>query len=217
MGALKVYTENGWEQVQTGGTSAEIPTALPNPHKLTFSGAVDDEYDGSEPVEVVIPKGGGGASEEWELLADVTLEEAVRDLTVTLPTPCEHVIIKLYSPKTEGTVSSRTNSFVNGKSLVYYENAGIPSASASRQITYELRHLGGGMWSLNNYMSGDTNFRVDEFGLFNSNVNNGPIVGAISGDMSIQSVETVRFQQHAGEATGIFQIGTRLRVWGVAK
>lgn len=60
MGALKVYTENGWEQVQTGGTSAEIPTALPNPHKLTFSGAAGAEYDGSEPVEVVIPEGGGG-------------------------------------------------------------------------------------------------------------------------------------------------------------
>ena len=34
-----------------------IPTTLPNPHKLTFSGAVNAEYDGSEAVEVVIPQG----------------------------------------------------------------------------------------------------------------------------------------------------------------
>ena len=41
-------------------TKDEIPTTLPNPHKLTFSGAVNAEYDGSEAVEVVIPQGGGG-------------------------------------------------------------------------------------------------------------------------------------------------------------
>lgn len=37
-----------------------VPAALPNPNKLTFSGAVAAEYDGSEAVEVVIPEGGGG-------------------------------------------------------------------------------------------------------------------------------------------------------------
>ena len=36
------------------------PNALPNPHKLTFTGAVTAEYDGSEAVEVEIPEGGGG-------------------------------------------------------------------------------------------------------------------------------------------------------------
>lgn len=34
-----------------------VPATLPNPHKLTFSGAVSAEYDGSEAVEVVIPQG----------------------------------------------------------------------------------------------------------------------------------------------------------------
>ena len=38
-------------------TVDELPTTLPNPHKLTFSGAVAAEYDGSEAVEVVIPQG----------------------------------------------------------------------------------------------------------------------------------------------------------------
>lgn len=77
MGALKVYTENGWEQVQTGGTSAEIPTTLPNPHKLTFSGAISAEYDGSEPVEVVIPQGGGG--DEWDVHYKVNIPEALEN------------------------------------------------------------------------------------------------------------------------------------------
>lgn len=38
----------------------EIPTKLPNPNKLTFTGAVSGEYDGSSPLEVSIPSGGGG-------------------------------------------------------------------------------------------------------------------------------------------------------------
>ena len=37
-----------------------IPEKLPNPHKLTFSGAVTGEYDGSTEVNINIPNGGGG-------------------------------------------------------------------------------------------------------------------------------------------------------------
>lgn len=36
-----------------------IPTKLPNPQKLTFSGAVTGEYDGSQAVNINIPAGGG--------------------------------------------------------------------------------------------------------------------------------------------------------------
>lgn len=37
-----------------------IPTKLPNPQKLTFSGAVTGEYDGSQAVNIDIPTAGGG-------------------------------------------------------------------------------------------------------------------------------------------------------------
>lgn len=36
-----------------------VPAALPNPNKLTFTGAVEAEYDGSSAVSVTIPAGGG--------------------------------------------------------------------------------------------------------------------------------------------------------------
>lgn len=35
---------------------SEIPKALPNPNKLSLTGAVSAEYDGSEVVEVEIPE-----------------------------------------------------------------------------------------------------------------------------------------------------------------
>ena len=43
------------------------PDALPNPHKLTFSGAVSAEYDGSKEVIVNIPEGGSGGNADYEL------------------------------------------------------------------------------------------------------------------------------------------------------
>ena len=36
-------------------TIADIPAALPNPHALTFTGAVTGSYDGSAPLKVEIP------------------------------------------------------------------------------------------------------------------------------------------------------------------
>lgn len=41
----------------------EIPTALPNPNALTFTGAVTGSYDGSAPLTVEIPSGGSGGTD----------------------------------------------------------------------------------------------------------------------------------------------------------
>jgi hypothetical protein len=40
----------------------DVPEKLPNPNALTFSGAVSGTYDGSEPLTVEIPSGGGGGT-----------------------------------------------------------------------------------------------------------------------------------------------------------
>ena len=56
-----------------------IPTALPNPNALTFTGAVTGSYDGSGPMTVNIPEGGGGdggtGAKEFRLIRSITLEE----------------------------------------------------------------------------------------------------------------------------------------------
>lgn len=44
-------------------TIPTVPESLKNPNKLTFTGAVTAEYDGSEAVSVEIPAGGGSAYE----------------------------------------------------------------------------------------------------------------------------------------------------------
>lgn len=56
----------------------DIPEKLPNPQKLTFSGAVTAEYDGSGAVTVTIPEGSGGSG------GTVRIENGSTDTTVEL-------------------------------------------------------------------------------------------------------------------------------------
>ena len=54
-------TRNVWGfETTTLAQKQDIPTKLPNPNALTFTGAVTGSYDGSEPLTVNIPEGGGG-------------------------------------------------------------------------------------------------------------------------------------------------------------
>lgn len=53
--------------------TSEIPSTLPNPNKLTFTGAVSGEYDGSEPVTIQIPQGGSGGGSGENLIVQYTV------------------------------------------------------------------------------------------------------------------------------------------------
>ena len=69
-------SNNAWGfNTTTLAQEADIPSALPNPNALTFTGAVTGSYDGSEPVTVEIPSGGGAAVETWDLLINAEITE----------------------------------------------------------------------------------------------------------------------------------------------
>ena len=68
--------------VPTAWSPVDMPEALPNPNALTFTGAVTGSYDGSAPVSVEIPSGGGG-SDTWETIIDFELTEDVGSVTFT--------------------------------------------------------------------------------------------------------------------------------------
>lgn len=56
-----------------------IPDKLPNPNALTFTGAVTGSYDGSAPLSVEIPQGGGGSSGGYvdTIISDIEITEEV--------------------------------------------------------------------------------------------------------------------------------------------
>lgn len=73
------------EITQQGGGTSDIPSTLPNPHPLTFTGAVEATYDGSTPVEVEILMGGSGGGEAWDVMANFKAEEDVSNFLQTSP------------------------------------------------------------------------------------------------------------------------------------
>lgn len=91
----------------------EMPTALPNPNALTFTGAVTGSYDGSEPLSVEIPSGGGGgaASGEWRLVCDITLEENISKLVISEDSDGNPLSLSLFTAliESEPIVGSTTN------------------------------------------------------------------------------------------------------------
>ena len=72
--------------------SISVPDKLPNPNALMFTGAVTGSYDGSAPVSVEIPSGGGYTWEET-VLASGTL---VADTTVDYDTGITLAMLREY-------------------------------------------------------------------------------------------------------------------------
>ena len=77
-----VITSNNEVQIEMLPLATKT-SKLPNPNALTFTGAVTGSYDGSAPLSVEIPSGGGGTGGEtftgqWEELVNhtVTADEA---------------------------------------------------------------------------------------------------------------------------------------------
>ena len=81
--------KSAYQYAQDGGytgTEAEFAAKLAkekfaNPNALTFTGAVEGSYDGSAPVSVEIPSGGGAAVETWDLLINAEITEDCTEVT----------------------------------------------------------------------------------------------------------------------------------------
>ena len=71
----------------TAWSPVDMPDKLPNPNALTFTGAVTGSYDGSAPLSVEIPSGGGssgGSTAEWQLLGTYTMLVSDKSLVIDL-------------------------------------------------------------------------------------------------------------------------------------
>lgn len=85
--STKIYASQDWVEERLGevsGGEATIPTKLPNPNALTFTGAVNATYDGSEEVSVEIPKGGDGSEKEWKLIDHFVVEKSALSYDIPL-------------------------------------------------------------------------------------------------------------------------------------
>ena len=124
--------KSAYQYAQEGGytgTEAEFAAKLAaeklaNPNALAFTGAVTGSYDGSEPVTVEIPSGGGSGGREWQtILTGETTVEAVT--TVTIPMTAsdfnEYRAVIVVGKNTDGTTTNNnTNIWIDGYLCAYY-------------------------------------------------------------------------------------------------
>ena len=124
---------------------------IPNPHALTFTGAVSATYDGSEAVSVEIPLGGGGGSSgvEFSQIANVVTTEDVNMITVDIPSGVTEVVVvaegfatasyKYSFLKANNTIIGNAGRVSEGNNWFYNDN--------SRCMITHLTHLTGNSWS----------------------------------------------------------------------
>lgn len=125
----------GTEEEFAAKLAEEMPDKLPNPNALTFSGAVTGSYDGSAPLRVEIPSGGGAGGEVWKLLSDETVTEDVTEYKRSFES-VYRIAVLFYTPGgTSGTVDIRINGVPN--SMV--QRASINKTFSSVSMLYMLR------------------------------------------------------------------------------
>ena len=99
-----VAKSGSYNDLSNRPTIPTVPESLKNPNKLTFTGAVTAEYDGSEAVSVEIPTGGGGVYPVVSM-TDATADLApntfyrwgeIAALSITLATPTNEAITNEY-------------------------------------------------------------------------------------------------------------------------
>lgn len=77
-----------YDDLKNKPTIPTIPEKLPNPNALTFTGAVEGSYDGSAPLSVEIPSGGGGTgggNDAFELIGEATSSGVSDNVGLTIP------------------------------------------------------------------------------------------------------------------------------------
>ena len=112
-------------QIDPNGTPDGIPKTLPNPHAITFTGAVTGSYDGSTPMTVEIPSGGSGGSGEGAWTYEkITLEEAVNAWTIPIPSAKRLIIIPFL--RANDTDNSSNTGSVSATFKVNNAHAGYP-------------------------------------------------------------------------------------------
>ena len=131
------------------GTEAEFAAKLAaekfaNPNALTFTGAVTGSYDGSAPVSVEIPSGGGGS--DWELIAEITSDGAGTNSGLFAPISFNSYK-ELHIEATSIADSSITFRLLLSKTTNWYDGQIITSGATTNAVAH-MAHF----WIIDGYI-----------------------------------------------------------------
>ena len=199
------------ETKAAGGTDISLGLTSASVGQIIKVKAIDESGKPTARAAANMPSG-GGTSEEFILLAEVTLEEDVKKVTLPLSSPTKHFITRMWCPKTSATSDPTYLSIgINGSSsnLLYYLSGQIPSKNNKSQCTVEAHGLNDGNWAISAYTNlGDAEGALtsyNQFAMIPIGVKNNGIMQA----------ESVVFDVVTNDTTQYFPVGSILRVWGV--
>lgn len=96
-----------------------IPDKLPNPNAITFTGAVTGSYDGSAPLSVEIPSGGGGSSGgSGKAKSQILIDQEITELTASLSVTLEHDFHNLTAIINSGSSGVALTADADGNAVV---------------------------------------------------------------------------------------------------
>ena len=185
----------GTEEQFAAKLAQEMPTTLPNPNALTFTGAVEGSYDGSVPVSVEIPQ---GLSAEWELISDITTQEEVGEVVI------ENISLKKVFIQAAVIGTARNANAINGhikiNGFAYFYTTSLSFNEDSTKFTCSFAEVIGD--SKRHHSAGFGN---------NTYQSTLQMTGWFGDGTPINSVVI-----NAASANGrVFGIGSNFKIWGV--
>ena len=151
---IAIAPDNSIQMIQT--PLATTNSKLPNPYSLTFTGAVNETYDGSSAKTIEIPSGGGGGGSGMNLsLVYENTFESVASINETIDAlnGKENFVfnIEFTIPSDSTTAATITNAdLYNGEfdfPIAYYVGYGNYSTSYPKKAAYgSFLKLGEGLW-----------------------------------------------------------------------
>ena len=203
-GAAGAAGKSAYQYAQDGGyTGTEEDFAaklakekLPNPYALTFTGAVDKVYDGSQEITIEIPS--GGSEDDWNIIADETLTEDVIEVVYN-GLSLRKILICIYAI---GSAANTTNGnsaiSINGNRIFYSPNITVVGDTTKRWAQFFADCIKD---TIRFYASTNNN---------NTYQSNQIMTGWFDG---VSKIETVKI--HSGGLTRMIGAGTRIRILGV--
>ena len=188
----------------------DIPEALPNPNALTFTGAVEGSYDGSEPLIVEIPSGGGSGFDKWECINTFTIPadtaEDVTSITFSEDAEGKPFALKKFYAVFAGIIGPGTYFCIRINNLLWTQQFGTDIISKSNTgarnpliLYFEIAGSGFYHWSCPNVKS--FGYRADGDGTPNGGTQS-----------NISQVNKITFLWGTG---GAITPGTAVKLWGV--
>lgn len=145
--------DGGYTGTETEFAAKLASNKLPNPYALTFTGAVNETYDGSSAKTIEIPSGGGGGT-NLSLVYENTFENiAGINETIDAMNGKENFVFNIeFTPLADSTTAVITKSSIlyNGERrffIVYYwKSAPYNAAYPTKAIYGSVLKLGEGLW-----------------------------------------------------------------------